>query len=147
MPNRAQLRRELGGAVLERDHGRADEAVTVLLLGRRIDAARARATATEKLLAEARQQLAMVQLRAVEHGTDALMVSTVGISAFVTADGDVTHATTFNTQAVRVRQLHLAGGETLATRLGEAPEWLAVGLAAVGLLWVAAQRRVAARAG
>ena len=34
--------------------------------------------------AEARQQLAMVRLRAVEHGREALMVSTVGVSAFVT---------------------------------------------------------------
>ena len=30
--------------------------------------------------AEARQQLAMVRLRAVEHGRDALMASTVGVS-------------------------------------------------------------------
>jgi apolipoprotein N-acyltransferase len=90
---------------------------------------------------EARQQLAMVRLRAVEHGTDALMVSTVGISAFVTANGDVGQATGFNTQAVRVQRLHLAEHRTVATKLGEGPEWLAVGLAAVGLLWAAVRRR------
>ena len=46
--------------------------------------------------AEARQQLAMVRLRAVEHGRPALMASTVGVSAFVDADGKVHDATQFN---------------------------------------------------
>ena len=43
--------------------------------------------------AEARQQLAMVRLRAVEHGRPALMASTVGVSAFVDAAGAVYDAT------------------------------------------------------
>ena len=46
--------------------------------------------------AEARQQLAMVRLRAVEHGREALMASTVGVSAFVGTDGTVYDATGFN---------------------------------------------------
>src|SRR5205085_5993691 len=37
--------------------------------------------------AEAGQQLAIVRLRAVEYGRDAVMVSTVGISAFADAQG------------------------------------------------------------
>ena len=52
--------------------------------------------------AEARQQLAMVRLRAVEHGRPALMASTVGVSAFVDAAGDVYDATQFNAEAVIV---------------------------------------------
>jgi apolipoprotein N-acyltransferase len=91
--------------------------------------------------AEASQQLAMVRLRAIEHGRDALMASTVGVSAFAGADGRVYDATTFNTQAVEVRRLHLGVGETLATRLGEWPEIGFAGLAALGLLAAAVVRR------
>jgi apolipoprotein N-acyltransferase len=91
--------------------------------------------------AEARQQLAMVRLRAIEHGRDALMASTVGVSAFVGANGRVYDATRFNTQAVEVRQLHLGTGQTLATRLGEWPEIGFAGLAALALLAAAQLRR------
>ena len=52
-------------------------------------------------VAEARQQLAMVRLRAVEHGRAALMASTVGVSGFVTPDGRVSDATGFNTRRGR----------------------------------------------
>ncbi|MFD0788351.1 apolipoprotein N-acyltransferase, partial [Micromonospora azadirachtae] len=65
--------------------------------------------------AEARQQLAMVRLRAVEHGRPALMASTVGVSGFVAPDGRVSDATGFNTREVVVRQLVLADGRTPAT--------------------------------
>ena len=64
----------------------------------------------------------MVRLRAVEHGREALMASTVGVSGFVGADGRVTGATGFNTAAVVVRQMHLGDARTLATRLGWWPE-------------------------
>lgn len=83
--------------------------------------------------AEATQQLAMVRLRAVEHGRDALMASTVGVSGFVTADGKVHQATGFNTGAVVVRQLRVSQRRTLATRLGLWPELVLV-VAAVGAL-------------
>ncbi len=95
--------------------------------------------------AEASQQLAMVRLRAVEHGRDSLMASTVGISAFVTADGQVHDATDFNTPAVIVRELHIGGSTTLATRVGAWPE-LALATFAVVMLVLAAlvrRRRVA----
>jgi apolipoprotein N-acyltransferase len=83
--------------------------------------------------AEATQQLAMVRLRAVEHGRVALMASTVGVSAFVEADGTVHDETEFNTRAVLVRQLRLGDGRTLATRLGWWPEVGLAGLAAAAL--------------
>jgi apolipoprotein N-acyltransferase len=83
--------------------------------------------------AEARQQLAMVRLRAVEHGRESLMVSTVGVSAFVSASGQVRSATGFNTAAVVVRDMRLGGSRTLATRLGFWPEAAATGLALVAL--------------
>jgi apolipoprotein N-acyltransferase len=90
--------------------------------------------------AEAAQQLAMVRLRAVEHGRDSLMASTVGISAFVTADGEVHDATHFNTREVIVRELHIGESTTLATRAGAWPEY-ALALCAAGFLIVAAVRR------
>ncbi|MEV4415199.1 apolipoprotein N-acyltransferase [Catellatospora sp. NPDC049609] len=89
---------------------------------------------------EALQQMAMVRLRAVEHGRDSLMASTVGVSGFVTADGTVHDATGFNTGAVLVRQLHLSDEATLATTLGPWPEAVLT-LAAVGLLAAAGVAR------
>lgn len=93
-------------------------------------------------VAEARQQLAMVRLRAVEHGRDALMASTVGVSGFVTADGRVHQATPFNAPAVKVDRLHTGTARTLATRLGAGPEYVVVAAAIVALLMaVVAGRR------
>jgi apolipoprotein N-acyltransferase len=94
-------------------------------------------------VAEARQQLAMVQERAVEHGRESLMVSTVGVSAFVDTAGTVIGATSFNAPAVVVREMRLGGPRTLATRLGSGPEMAAVGLAlaALACAWPLRRRR------
>lgn len=83
--------------------------------------------------AEARQQLAMVRLRAVEHGRTALMASTVGVSGFVGPDGRVSGETGFFTSELVVQQVRLGEGRTLATRLGVWPETV-LSLAAVGVL-------------
>lgn len=91
--------------------------------------------------AEARQQLAMVRLRAVEHGREAVMVSTVGVSAFVGTDGRVHSPTGFNVAAVVLRGIHVGGPRTLATRLGHWPELAAVGLAVLLLALAAPMRR------
>ncbi|GAB3840740.1 hypothetical protein GCM10029963_10060 [Micromonospora andamanensis] len=91
--------------------------------------------------AEARQQLAMVRLRAVEHGRAALMASTVGVSGFVAPDGRVSDATGFNTRAVVVRQLPLTEGRTLATRVGVLPEALLAALAVAALAGALVLRR------
>ncbi|MGI5241415.1 apolipoprotein N-acyltransferase [Dactylosporangium sp. CA-139066] len=90
---------------------------------------------------EARQQLAMVRLRAVEHGRDALMASTVGISAFADATGATSGETGFNTPAVILAELHLSNRRTLATRLGAVPEYVIVALALAAIGAVAWQRR------
>ncbi|WP_425293444.1 apolipoprotein N-acyltransferase [Micromonospora cremea] len=92
-------------------------------------------------VAEARQQLAMVRLRAVEHGRAALMASTVGVSGFVAPDGRVSDATGFNTREVVVREMRLDDGRTLATRLGWWPELALAGLAAAALVGAAVLRR------
>jgi apolipoprotein N-acyltransferase len=90
---------------------------------------------------EAAQQLAMVRLRAVEHGRDALMASTVGISAFVGADGQVYDPTAFNTAAVIVRELHPSASTTLGTRLGVWPEAVLTLIAVAALVLAATTRR------
>ncbi|RZU54326.1 apolipoprotein N-acyltransferase [Krasilnikovia cinnamomea] len=97
-------------------------------------------------VAEARQQLAMVRLRAVEHGRQALMVSTVGVSGFVDTAGGVHQATGFNTAAVVVGEMRLGGPATLATRLGRWPE-LAAAVAGLALLALAAPGRLRRRRG
>ena len=86
--------------------------------------------------AEATQQLAMVRLRAVEHGRPALMASTVGVSAFVDPDAAVHQATTMNTRAVLVREVRLGTADTVATRIGAACEWVLV-VAALAALAIA----------
>ncbi|MEH1014042.1 apolipoprotein N-acyltransferase [Micromonospora sp. CPCC 206060] len=93
--------------------------------------------------AEARQQLAMVRLRAVEHGREALMASTVGVSGFVDAGGRVSGATGFNTGAVVVAQVGVGAGLTVATRLGWWPEALLVtaALGVLGAVWPVRRRR------
>ncbi|WP_433066635.1 apolipoprotein N-acyltransferase [Dactylosporangium sp. CS-033363] len=91
--------------------------------------------------AEARQQLAMVRLRAVEHGRDALMASTVGISAFAGTTGATSGETAFDQPAVILAELHLGTERTLATRLGAIPEYLIVVLALAGLAAARLRRR------
>jgi apolipoprotein N-acyltransferase len=71
---------------------------------------------------QAEQQLAMVRLRAIEHGRPAVMASTVGISAVVDTDGTLRDASRFNTAAVLVRRTSLSPQTTVATRLGALPE-------------------------
>ncbi|MFC7546559.1 apolipoprotein N-acyltransferase [Plantactinospora sp. GCM10030261] len=91
--------------------------------------------------AEARQQLQMVQVRAVEHGRASLMASTVGVSGFVTPDGRVDGATGFFTAAVVVRDMRLYEGRTVATRLGVWPEAVMVAFAVAGLAAAVVARR------
>ncbi|HEX5204314.1 apolipoprotein N-acyltransferase [Paractinoplanes rhizophilus] len=91
--------------------------------------------------AEARQQMAMVRLRAVEHGRESLMVSTVGVSGFADVYGNVHQETGFNTKSVQVRAMHLGSSRTLATRLGALPEIAAVALAAAALAGAFVLRR------
>jgi apolipoprotein N-acyltransferase len=91
--------------------------------------------------AEASQQLAMVRLRAVEYGRDALMSSTVGISAFVGSDGAVHGASGFNTEATLLREVRLGGERTLASVLGPVPEWVLASAALAALVIAGLLRR------
>jgi apolipoprotein N-acyltransferase len=91
--------------------------------------------------AEARQQLAMVRLRAVEHGRWSLMASTVGVSGFVATDGEVYDSTGFFTEDVLVRTLTMADSRTVATNVGVWPEAVLVTGAGAAFLLAAALRR------
>ncbi|MBN1172519.1 MAG: apolipoprotein N-acyltransferase, partial [Micromonosporaceae bacterium] len=95
---------------------------------------------------EARQQLAMVRLRAVEHGRPALMASTVGVSAFVEASGRVSQSTGFFTAAVLTAEVRVGTGRTIATVAGCWPEVVIVAGLAVGVL-AAGRLRIRRRVG
>lgn len=90
--------------------------------------------------AEAVQQLAMVQIRSIEHARPGLMASTVGVSGFVDETGRVSQATGFNEADVIVSTFNLGEGGTPATTLGAAPE-LVGSAAALAVLILAATRR------
>ncbi|WP_307792873.1 apolipoprotein N-acyltransferase [Glycomyces niveus] len=82
---------------------------------------------------EAQQQLAMVQLRSIEHARDGLMASTVGVSGFTDHTGQVSQATEFNTAAVIQSDLTLSDRSTPASTVGILPEAVLTGAALVAL--------------
>lgn len=73
--------------------------------------------------AETRQQLAMSQLRAVEHGRSVVVASTSGISAVIAPDGHVVARTGELTPAIIDLPVVERSQLTLADHLGAAPEW------------------------
>jgi apolipoprotein N-acyltransferase len=86
--------------------------------------------------AETYQQLAMGQLRAVENGRAVVQVSTTGVSAVIGPDGSIRqHSGALYTPDVIVASVPLRTSETLATRLGDLPEYLFVLIAIGGLFW------------
>jgi apolipoprotein N-acyltransferase len=71
---------------------------------------------------EAVQQLAMSRVRAVETGRTVVQISTVGVSAIIAPDGSAPDRTTLFTQDVLQDDVALRSSQTLATRMGSAPE-------------------------
>jgi apolipoprotein N-acyltransferase len=93
------------------------------------------------------QQLAMSQLRAVEHGRAIVTVATSGISAIVAPDGTIEQQTEEFTQDVLTAELPLRDDTTIADRVGAAPEWALTGLGLLAWAWVGVRaRRRGARA-
>ncbi|GAA3468863.1 apolipoprotein N-acyltransferase [Nonomuraea roseola] len=80
------------------------------------------------------QQLAMSQLRAVEHNRAVVTAATTGISAYVTPEGRVAWQTKERVADMNVVQVPVRTRTTIATRLGAAPEWalMVLGVAAIG---------------
>ncbi|MGA5759826.1 apolipoprotein N-acyltransferase [Nonomuraea bangladeshensis] len=89
------------------------------------------------------QQLAMSQLRAVEHNRAVVTAATTGISAFVTPDGKVSWQTRELVADMNVVKVPVRTGETLATKVGAWPEWalMAMGVAAAGVAAWRGRRR------
>jgi apolipoprotein N-acyltransferase len=88
--------------------------------------------------AETYQQLAMSQLRAVEHGRGVAQVSTTGVSALIGPDGRVRQRTgALFTPGVLVGVMPLRTTTTLATRLGAIPEYVLAGVALLLVGWSA----------
>lgn len=80
------------------------------------------------------QQLAMSKLRAVEHNRAVVTAATTGISAYVTPDGKVAWQTKERVADMNVVKVPVRTKATIATQVGQAPEWalILVGAAAVG---------------
>lgn len=88
------------------------------------------------------QQLAMSQVRAVEHNRAVVTAATTGISAFVGPDGRVRWRTDELVPDMTVVEVPVRTEPTIATRLGAWPEWIliVVGMGVLGAV-VLRQRR------
>jgi apolipoprotein N-acyltransferase len=90
---------------------------------------------------ETAQQLAISQLRAVEHGRAVVVAATSGVSAMIAPNGKILAKTSVFTPAVLDRTLPLRDPRTLADRVGAWPEWILVGAAALALVLGFIRRR------
>lgn len=91
------------------------------------------------------QQLAITQLRAVEHGRPVMIAATSGISGYITPDGNIRQQTRQFTAAVVAAQVTPRTGLTLADRVGAWPE-LAMALGGLAAWALAVVRGRAQRA-
>ena len=96
---------------------------------------------------ESTQQLAMSQLRAIEHGRATVQISTVGVSAVISPAGVVRERTELFTADQMVATVPLRTELTLATRFGDPVTWafrvLAVAAVASGMAGARTIRREA----
>ena len=83
------------------------------------------------------QQVAMSQLRAVEHGRAVLVAATSGITAVVAPNGQVMQQLPENVPGVIDAKIPLRDDLTIADRVGEWPEWIATTLGLLALLLAA----------
>jgi apolipoprotein N-acyltransferase len=85
--------------------------------------------------AETYQQLAMSELRAVEHARTVVQVATSGKSAIIGPDGRVlAESGALFTADTLERTVPLVTSDTLATRTGAGAEWLLAALGALAVL-------------
>lgn len=92
------------------------------------------------------QQLAMSQVRAVEHGRAVVVPVTSGVSAVIRPDGTIVEKTRMFTPDALVDEVPLRSSLTPATRMGPLPEGILALLALAGLGWASA-RALSARKG
>jgi apolipoprotein N-acyltransferase len=98
--------------------------------------------ATYMHTAETRQQLAMSQLRAVEHGRSVVVAATSGISAVITPNGHVVARTAELTPAIVDLPVVLRTPITIADHLGAGPEWALGILGVLSIVAVAVRSRL-----
>jgi len=101
--------------------------------------------ATYMHTAETRQQLAMSQLRAIEHGRSVVVAATSGISAVIAPNGHVEAQTGELVPAIIDMPVIERSARTVADRLGAAPEWVLSIIAVLSIAATAARRRSVAR--
>lgn len=87
------------------------------------------------------EQLAITQLRAVETGRPVMIAATSGISGYIDANGHIVQQTAQFTPAVVTADVTPRTGQTLAIRLGAAPEWAMMILGLLAWAWAAANGR------
>ena len=68
--------------------------------------------------AESAQQLNITKIRAVEHNRDILSVSTIGLSALITNNGEIVEKTREEVPQTIYGKLHISNGQTLSDKLG-----------------------------
>ncbi|MFJ4963148.1 apolipoprotein N-acyltransferase [Streptomyces sp. NPDC088729] len=83
------------------------------------------------------QQLAMSQVRAVEHGRSVVVPVTSGVSAVIRPDGTIVEKSGMFTPDALVDEVPLRSSLTPATRMGPLPEGVIALLAVAGLGWAA----------
>ncbi|WP_299539357.1 apolipoprotein N-acyltransferase [uncultured Streptomyces sp.] len=82
------------------------------------------------------QQLAMSQVRAVEHGRAVVVPVTSGVSAVIRPDGSIVERTGMFEPGALVDEVPLRSSLTPATRMGTLPEGVVALVAVVGLGWI-----------
>ncbi|GAB11245.1 apolipoprotein N-acyltransferase [Gordonia araii NBRC 100433] len=86
------------------------------------------------------QQLAMSQVRAIEHGRTVLVAATSGVSAIVSPDGTIASRTELFEPATLTDRVPLRTERTLATRLGTIPTVVVCAAGVAALLAALATR-------
>lgn len=83
------------------------------------------------------EQMAISQLRAVETGRPVMVAATSGISGYIDASGRIVQETRQFVPAVVAAEVTPRTGQTLAIKLGAAPEWAMTALGLLGWAWAA----------
>jgi apolipoprotein N-acyltransferase len=87
------------------------------------------------------QQFAITRMRAIETGRTVLIASTSGISGVIRPDGTVEHKSGQFVSDVYVASVPVRDGQTLATTLGDWPQWILTGLGIIGAVVALLARR------
>jgi apolipoprotein N-acyltransferase len=90
---------------------------------------------------ETAQQLAISQLRAVEHGRAVVVAATSGVSAMIAPNGKILARTGVFTPAFLDRRLPLRDPRTIADQVGPWPEWILSLGALIALVMAFLRRR------